>query len=361
MQAVILVGGAGLRLRPLTATTPKPLIPLANRPLIEHIVRWLEGAGVDAVMLLAQYRAAAFDRWLHHWRGIDVRVVEEPVPLGTAGAVANVAHLLRGTTAVINGDNITNLDLGAMLRLHRKRGAVATIAIDRVDDPSGRGVVVADAMGRVARFQEKPAPGTALAATVNTGSYLIEPAALAGVGRGQPAMWETDLFPNLIVTGQPVYAFETPHLWLDAGTPSGYFGAQQAILTGAVSEPAGEARGGVWTERQVSCDGSAQLQPPAALGYGTIIAAEAVVEGPCSIGAECHVLRGARVSRSSVWDGTLIEAGASILNSIIGYNCYVGEGARVHGALLGDGVTIKPGGHVAPGSRVEPGSVVDPA
>src|SRR5687767_3686576 len=113
MQAVILVGGQGLRLRPLTQTTPKPLIPVANRPLIQHIVRWLQSAGATEALLLCQYRAEAFDEWLRGWDGIPVRAVEEPSPLGTAGAVANVVSMLRGTTAVINGDNITNLDLAA--------------------------------------------------------------------------------------------------------------------------------------------------------------------------------------------------------------------------------------------------------
>src|SRR3712207_3645210 len=113
MQAVVLAGGQGTRLRPLTQTTPKPLVPVANRPLVEHIVRWLEASGVAEVLLLAQYRAEAFDRWLSSWDGIPVRAIEEPGPLGTAGAVANVVHLLRGTTAVVNGDNLTNIDLRA--------------------------------------------------------------------------------------------------------------------------------------------------------------------------------------------------------------------------------------------------------
>jgi NDP-sugar pyrophosphorylase family protein len=361
MQAVVLVGGQGTRLRPLTLTTPKPLVPLANRPLVEHIVRWLEQAGVEDVILATQYRAGAFDRWLRHWQGIPVRAVEEPAPLGTAGAVAHVAHFLRGTTAVINGDNVTDLDLQAMARAHRATGAVVTISVARVDDPTGLGVVVADAGGRVSRFQEKPARGQALATTVNTGSYLIEPRALAGVPHGQTAMWETDLFPALIGDGAPVYAFEAPHLWLDAGTPAGYFAAQQAILSGAASTPAGVEVDGIWTEPNVSRDPRGSYRGPMALGSGSVVAAGAMLEGPLSLGRACHVLAGARLERSAIWDNCQIEPGATIVDSIVGYNCYIAAGARVEGALLGDGVLVRPAAHVPCGSRLAPGSVVEPA
>lgn len=358
MQAVVLVGGRGERLHPLTLTTPKPLIPLANRPLIEHIVRWLERMGAVEALLLTHYRAAAFDRWLKRWQGIPVRAVEEPIPLGTAGAVANVAHSLWGTTAVINGDNLTNLDLRAMTRAHRATGAVVTIAVDAVADVTGRGVVVMDAGGRVARFQEKPAPGAALAATVNTGSYLVEPAALKDIPPGQPAMWESDLFPHLIAAGAPVYGFATPHLWLDAGTPAGYFEAQRRMLQGALSAPPGIETNGVWAAANTFCDAGAAYTAPIAIGFGAIIAAGARLHGPLSVGAECHILPGAHVAQSALWDGCLVERGAIIERSIIGYNCYIGADARVDGALLGDGAVVRPGAYVRPGSRILPATVV---
>ena len=359
MQAVVLVGGRGVRLQPLTLTTPKPLVPLANRPIVEHIVRWLEQAGVEEVMLLTQYRAGAFADWLRRWKGIPVRAVEEPIPLGTAGAVANVARFLHGTTVVVNGDNLTNLDLPAMEQAHRAAGAIATIAVDRVADPTGRGVVVAADDGRVSRFQEKPSPGTALASTVNTGTYLIEPGVLADVSSGQAAMWETDIFPALIANGAPVYAWETPHLWIDAGTPEGYFGAQQAVLGGAVSAPAGMEAAGVWSEANTFRDSAAHCNPPIALGFGSIVAAGAMLDGPLSIGAECHIMVDARVHRAAVWDGCMVEPGATIVDSIVGYNCYIARGARVEGALLGDHVVVRPGASVVPGSRLAPRSIVE--
>jgi NDP-sugar pyrophosphorylase family protein len=348
MQAVVLVGGKGTRLRPLTLTTPKPLVPLANRPLIEHIVRWLEVAGVEEVFLLTQFKAQAFEDWITSWRGMPVRAVEEPVPLGTAGAVVNVAQFLHGTAAVVNGDNITDLDLRAMERVHRSAGAYATIAVDQVDDPTGRGVVVAGPDGRVSHFQEKPAPGTALATTVNTGTYLIEPQALMGIAPGHAAMWETDLFPALITSGARVQAFRAPHRWLDAGTARGYLAAQRAILEGAVSSPAGTVYGP-----------GATITWPVAIAENSSIEAGSVLEGPSSIGAGCRIEAGAKIVQSAVWDGCLVEAGATVANSIIGYNCTIGRQAQVDGALLGDGVIVRAGVRLRPGTTLEPRSVAE--
>lgn len=356
VQAVVLVGGQGTRLRPLTLTTPKPLVPLTNRPLIEHIVRWLEDGGVEQVILATQYGAAAFERWLAGWKGIEVRAVEEPVPLGTAGAVANVAHLLRGTTAIINGDNVTNIDLARMLDVHRRSNASATIAVATVDDPTGRGVAVMEPDGRLMRFQEKPALHQALARTVNTGTYVIEPEVLRLVEAGQPAMWETDIFPALIANGQRVFGCDLPHIWLDAGTPSGYLATQAAILAGHVASP-----DGTWIAGTLDLDAYDTWIPPIVVGRDTAVDTTAHLDGPVSIGHRCRVRSGAHIVRSAIWDGCTIEEGATVHDSVIGYNSHVARGAFVAGALIGDGVTIHTGVRVASGSRIAPGSTVTSA
>jgi mannose-1-phosphate guanylyltransferase len=353
MQAVILVGGQGTRLRPLTLTTPKPLVPLANRPVIEHIVRWLERYELAEILLATQYRAVAFERWLRRWRGVPVRAVEEPEPRGTAGAVGNLAELLHGTTIVVNGDNLMNLDLAAMLAQHRATAASVTISTDAVADPTGRGVVVSDEQGRVQLFQEKPAPGTARANTVNTGVYLLEPAAVATIPRDRFCNFEHDVFPQLIAASAPVYAFQSDHTWIDTGTPGSYLQAQAAVLRGAASAPGGERIDGVWRDDNITIDGSAAVQH-AALGFGTMIAAQAAIR-LSSLGRECHVLPAAQIEGSAVWDGCQIERGAVLSDSIVGYNCYIGEGARIVGSVIGDNCRIRAGAVLRSGTIVEPG------
>lgn len=357
LAAVVLVGGQGSRLRPLTLTTPKPLVPLVNRPVIEHIVDWLAGSGVDEIVLATQYQAAAFERWLGQRRRQGLRVpvaaIEEPEPRGTAGAVAHVAGRLHGTTVVVNGDNLIGLDLAAMLRAHRAARADVTISTDAVDDPTGRGVVVSDETGRVQAFQEKPAPGSARANTVNTGVYLLEPAALAAIPRDRFCNFEQHVFPALIDAGAAVTAFQSAHVWIDTGTPAGYLRAQQAVLEGLASSPGGTLVAGIWQADSVTIDGAAELLPPLALGFGTMVASGATIERS-SVGRECHVLAGAQLRASAVWDACQIERGATIRHSIIGYDCFIGAGAQLDRAILGDGCIIEPDAVLPPGTSLPP-------
>lgn len=357
LQAVVLVGGQGTRLRPLTLTTPKPLVPLANRPVIEHIVSWLEAHGVHEIILATQYQAAAFARWIERRqrRGQTalVQAVEEPEPRGTAGAVAHVAGQLHGTTIVVNGDNLMRLDLAAMLRAHRAAGAAVTISTDAVADPTGRGVVVSDGRGQVLAFQEKPAPGTARANTVNTGVYLLEPAALQAIPRGRFCNFEQEVFPALIGAGQSVCAFQSAHVWIDTGTPTGYLRALAAVLRGDASAPDGALIRSIWQADSVTIDGAAELEPPVALGFGTMIAAGSRLSGS-SIGSECHVLADAIVAESAVWDGCQIERGARVRHSILGHGCYIGAGAVLNGAIVGDGCIIHQDAVVPPGTSLLP-------
>lgn len=360
MQAVILVGGQGTRLRPLTLTTPKPLVPLCNRPVIEHIVRWLAQYGIDDIILATQYRAAAFEDWLRRFHralpAVRVRAHEEPEPRGTAGAVAHVAAQLHGPAVIVNGDNILDLDLHAMQRAHQAAQAAVTIATDAVSDVTGRGVVVAAADGRVGAFQEKPAPGTAHANTVNTGVYLLEPEAIAAIPRARFCSFEQDIFPQLIAEHAAVYAFQQAHTWIDTGTPSGYFKAQAAVLEGIGSTPAGICADGVWREDNITLDSGAVVQPPVAVGFGTMIAAGSRLIRS-SIGRDCHLLVEAQIDTSAIWNQCQIERGAVIRSSIVGHNCYIGAGARLEQALLGDGCIIQAAAQLPPGTVVAPNTI----
>jgi NDP-sugar pyrophosphorylase family protein len=215
MRAVILVGGLGTRLRPLTDSIPKPLVPIAGEPLMTRTLRRLRRQGVTQVTLAVQYLAEHFRAAYGDGAalGIDLSIVEEPEPLGTAGAVrfALTARTPRAPAAepalVLNGDELTDLDVAALVRHHRAAGGLATIAIRTVADTSAFGVVVCDAHGMVTAFQEKPAPGTALANTINSGAYVLEPAAVERIPDGTFAMLERDLFPRLLAERAPVAAF----------------------------------------------------------------------------------------------------------------------------------------------------------
>ncbi len=358
MQAVILAGGQGSRLHPLTLTTPKPLVPLANRPVLEHQLEWLLHMDISDILVLTHYHSQAFSNWLRHWQKGRIRIVVEPVPLGTAGAVANVVGSLHETTVVVNGDNLTTLDLRAMERFHQNNGALATVAVGRKDVVTGSGVVTIDRFKRITSFQEKPSAEKAQAKTINTGTYIIEPAILEGMPPGKKVMWESDVFPRLCTAGAGLYAFQEAHLWFDIGTFAGYFAGQRATLQGVVSLPKGTKSDGIWIEHDALCDEKAIYKAPLAISSNSTIAARVELLGPVCVGSECQIHEGARVANSAIWSGSVIAEGAIVLDSIIGYNCYIGAGAQVHCAVLGDSVKVGPGKQLEAGSRLEPGSIV---
>ena len=208
-------------------------------------------------------------------------------------------------------------------------------------------------------FQEKPAAGTALATTVNTGTYLIEQEALAAIVPGERAMWETDIFPAMIGAGAAVFGFEAPHRWLDVGTPAGYFAAQSAIFADAVWNPPGKEADGIWLEGAVELASAAEAVRPIAIGGGTRVAG-AMLRGPLSIGRACRIGADAWIERSAIWSGCIVDEGATVVDSIIGYNCRIGPDASIEGALLGDGVVVGRGARIEIGSRIASGTIVAP-
>jgi NDP-sugar pyrophosphorylase family protein len=221
-------------------------------------------------------------------------------------------------------------------------------------------VVVSDGHGRVLAFQEKPAQGTAQANTVNTGVYILEPEAIAAIPRDTFCNFEQHVFPDLIHSGTSVCSFQSTHLWIDTGTPSGYFRAQAAVLAGQVSVPAGvpvigDVQHPVWREDSVTIDSSADIKGGVTVGFGTMIASASTIIAS-SIGRECHVLPNARIERTAIWDACQVERGAIIEDSIVGFNCYVGVHAQIRGAVIGDGCIIQAEAIVQPGMLLPPGT-----
>ena len=282
MIAVVLVGGEGTRLRPLTHTTPKSMLPIANRPFLEHQVAHLRAHGVDRIVLACGYRPDAIRA---HF-GAELEYLVEPEPLGTGGAIAYAARTLSETFVVANGDVLTDLDLSALVRFHRDRDARMTLALHPVDDPSRYGVVVTAADGAVTAFIEKPPPGTAPAATINAGTYVVEPDALDLIPEGRRVSVEYEVFPLLVGAG--LYAQSSEGYWRDIGTPASYLAANLE-----------------WMPPGGLVDPSARVEPGASV-TGSVV------------GPRCRVEAGATVSRSVLLEGALVTAGRTVENRVMG-------------------------------------------
>ncbi|MBC8076251.1 MAG: NDP-sugar synthase [Chloroflexales bacterium] len=360
MDAVILVGGLGTRLRPLTCNRPKPLLPLANRPFIERVLLSLRDQGVRRAILAVQYLGEQFRAALGDGErlGIAVQIADEPEPRGTAGAVRHLAHTLRGTTVVLNGDSLHDLDLRAMIQSHRARAALATIALTPVADPSAFGLVETDAAGRVRRFVEKPRPDQITTNLINAGTYILEPAALELIPPDSYQMFERDLFPELLRRAAPVYGFPSDAYFTDIGRPAAYLQVHHDLLLGRTrfTPPGREIMPGVWAEGDVAIHPTALLGGPIVLGRGVRIGPHARLVGPTVVGAGCVLAENAVVERAVLWAGCRLAAGASVLDAVLGANCQIGERTSVEqGAVLGDGCIIGDDNHLSRGVKLWPG------
>jgi mannose-1-phosphate guanylyltransferase len=335
VKAVLLVGGEGTRLRPLTETIPKPLLPLMDRSFLHHVLDHVVAHGVHEVVLSSSYLEEAFASFLDE-RLADPTVtwITEPEPLGTGGAILNaLQHVGEGTFLVLNGDTLTDLDLTAMLRFHRDRDAAATIALTAVDDARPYGLVRTDRPGRVLEFREKPSDP--VSGMVNAGTYVLEAGAISGFSRAGPVSVEREVLPGLIDRGAPVYGFASHAYWMDLGTPEKYLRAHFDILEGRVEGMRYPAPFSAATAR---VDLEAHLGRWVVAGAGTVIEAEAQVE-------DTVLQRGARVGR-----------GAMVRGSVIGPRAEVDDGARVTNSVLAEGARVPPGAAIED-ARISAGQV----
>ncbi len=351
MQAVVLVGGEGTRLRPLTLETPKPMVPIMNVPFLERTLRRLKEAGIDDVILPAGYLPDAITSYFGDGTklGMRLRYVIEETPLGTAGALKNIEHLIDGPFFVLNGDVLTSLDLRAMMAEHRRTKGVGTLHLIRVDDPSAFGVVVHDADGRIRSFVEKPKREDAPSNDVNAGTYLLEREVLAAIPAGRPVSIERETFPALIASGRALYAYTTDDYWIDLGRPEAYLGAHRHIFDDAM--PMGMARG----NGGPGLDGvpAAALREPVFVGRGCRIAEDAIVGPYTVLGDGCEIGAGAVVADSLLWDRVVVEAGARLDGSIVASRARIGPGASIgSGSVIGHGVAVAAGSEIGADARV---------
>ena len=325
MQLVIIAGGFGKRLRPLTLTRPKALIPLVDRPLVLHLLDSLPPSCDEAIIAVNYLFEQVRDFFREHESRIAVRVVDEPTPLGTGGALKNVERYLRGPFAVYNGDIVDTVDFDALVQTHRKGRGIGTIAVWPLEDPSAFGAVEIE-RGRITRFVEKPAKGETASHLVNAGRYVFEPAVFDFIERGRSVSMEREVFPHLIAQGLTPHRFEG--WWSDAGTLSNYLNAQHLLLT------AGRAR--IAPEADVT---AGSLRPPVYVGAGSFV--EGRLGPDVVLGKACKVGR-ASIVNATLLEGVSVDDKAEIASSIIGAGAAIGEGAHVRDSILEDGVQIAP-------------------
>jgi mannose-1-phosphate guanylyltransferase len=350
VQALVLAGGEGTRLRPLTYTTPKPVLPLAGRPFLSFMLDWARGHGVDEVILSCGFLSDAVRRVLGDiYDGMRLRYVVEEEPLGTAGPVrlAYDQGVLEERLLVLNGDVLTDIDLTAELAQHERTGARATLALYEVDDTSSYGVVPTDEQGRVEAFLEK-GDGEAPTNRINAGAYVIEREVVAErIPAGRPVSFEREVFPALV--GGGLYGYRAAGYWIDIGTPERYLEATWDLL-------AGHPRSNLPPR-----DETGSLVHQGCLVSGAHVGPQSVLGRNCSVGTD------ARVERSVLHDRVLVGADAVVVESVLAERVRVGQRARVEAravvgadAFIGDGAVIREGARLDPGARVDQGATVEP-
>ena len=363
MQALILAGGEGTRLRPMTSTMPKPVIPLVGRPFIGYMIEWLRGHGVDDVIMSCGFmaegvRAVLGDGERH---GVRLRYVEEPKPLGTGGALKFAEDLLDERFYMLNGDVLTDMNLTAQLAQHERTGARATLALIAVEDPSAYGLVRLDGDQAVTEFLEKPSAGEEPAAgdggldLINAGAYILERSVLDVIApAGTNSSIEREVFPVLV--GEGLYGYESEGYWLDVGTPDRYLQGTFDILEGIVRTEIGERLGDAQRALADGAHVEGRVVPPALVGPGCRIAAGAIVGGRTVLGAGVEVGEGAHIETSVVLDGSRIGARTTIRASIVGARVSIGEHCHLDGGVvIGDGVSIGSDNVLDRGARIFPG------
>jgi len=351
VQAMIMAGGEGVRLHPLTLNMPKPLVPLLGEPVMGYALKLLKSHQITDVGATLWYQPrkirAAFGKGDAY--GVKLRYYEEKSPMGTAGSIGLARDQLRGTFFVLSGDGLTDCDLTRALAFHRERGALATLVLRRVSVPLPYGVVMCDGQGKITRFIEKPTWSRVFSDLVNTGIYILEPEIFQYIPAGEPYDFGKDVFPALLEKGLPMYGFETTGYWCDVGDLRAYLSAQQALLRGETALP--------HPSRQ---DASARIHPTARLLGHCLIGKEAVI-GPGAvlenavIGDHCQVGPGAVIKDSCLWSKSAASARAQIEGSVLCEGAVVRQEARLaDGCALGRGASVGAGAELGPGVRIWP-------
>jgi len=341
MKAILLAGGKGTRLRPLTIHTPKPIVPIFARPFLHYQLDLLKRVPeIDGVILSLNYQPRRIEEMFGDGSSsaLSLRYVVEPAPLGTAGAVRYAAQSLHDSVVVFNGDILTQVDLAAVIARHRERKAKATIVLTPVENPAAYGLVETDTDGNIRRFIEKPNADEITCDTINAGIYVLEPDTFDRIPKDTAWSIERSFFPSLIEHGETFVAYVSRGYWIDIGTPAKYMQVHRDIMDGLYrTAPFADAASTIWISPQARVEEGASVEGPCFIDEGTVVKTGARI-GPYSVvGRQCHIEEHASIERAIVWANCRISQEAIVRQSILGRHCHIGRSATVEdGVVLGD-------------------------
>jgi mannose-1-phosphate guanylyltransferase / phosphomannomutase len=346
VKAVVMAGGEGSRLRPLTVGRPKPMVPIVNKPVLGHIFDLLKHHGITEIIVTLQYMPTAIQDYFGDGSslGLKITYTVEESPLGTAGSVKNAAAFLDDTFLVISGDAMTDFDLQKIIDYHHQQKALATLTLYHVPDPLEYGVIITDDDGRITRFQEKPDWSTVISDAVSTGIYVLEPEVLARIPDDEPFDFSTQLFPSMLEEGAPIYGYVSDGYWCDVGNMQEYLRANADLLHGRVNLPESIGKqiwGGVWTGENVEIAPDAQIFGPVYLGSSVKVKAGVSIHGPTVIRDYTVIDNYTRIERSVLWRNTYVGEACELRGVIVGRQCSIKSGAIAYeGAVIGDNCVL---------------------
>ena len=370
MKAVVMAGGEGTRLRPLTSSRPKPLVPILNKPCMQHTIELLKRYGITDIVVTLYYLADEIEGYFGDGSELGVNLIYtvEDTPLGTAGSVKKAEEYLKDDTFIIvSGDALTDLDVEKALAFHREKQSVATLVLQHVDNPLEFGVVITDDNGRIRRFLEKPSWGEVFSDTVNTGMYILEPSIFEYMQPDKSYDWSQDIFPQILAEEKPMFGYVLGEYWTDVGSLQQYRQAQYEMLGGMTKLPIeGRREGGdIWIGAGTEIDPNARLIGPLCIGKNCRIKADAHIGPDTVVGDNCLIEEGAILQKAIVWDSNYIGARSRLTGCTVCFRCTIKEDVDIQeGAVVGDrchieaGSTIRPLIKLWPDKIIEAGSVV---
>ncbi len=347
MKAVVLAGGEGTRLKPLTYKRPKPLMPVAGRPCIDYVIRSLVASGFQEIITTTAYLSDTLIKSIGEGGDYNASILFsfEAKPAGTAGAVRRVANFIDDTFVVAMGDILADVDFRSLYDFHKRKGGVVTIALTEVEDPTQYGIVGLDAKGRIQKFKEKPSKEESFSKLANAGIYVCEPAILDFIPTDQKFDFSKDLFPKLLSKGLALYGQTIEGVWMDIGRPHDLWKASMEVVRreGRPLRRAGVAsEGPIILDASAILEGGVTLKGPCYVGPSAMVRAESVVDNACLYEAARLEAR-AVVRNSIILEGSIVGAAAEIRDSVVSQNCVIEEGARISGSIIGDDMTVRAG------------------